>query len=77
MGINVLFFGVLAEVAGTSFKHYSDITTMRDLMLRIADDFPEIVHYDYRIALNSVLTDGEPILHQGDEVALLPPFAGG
>jgi len=77
MGINVLFFGVLAEVAGTSFKHYSDVSTLGDLRHRIADDYPEIVHYNFRIALNNEITDREGVLKPGDEVAYLPPFAGG
>jgi molybdopterin converting factor small subunit len=77
MAIKVLFFGVLAEVAATSFKHYSDVNTLGDLMMRISDDFPEIVHYNYRIALNSEIIEGEPPLKSGDEVAFLPPFAGG
>ena len=50
---------------------------MRDLKIRIIDDFPEIVHYNYRIALNNEIIDGDPSLKSGDEVAFLPPFAGG
>ena len=74
MEIKVLFYGVLAEVAATSFKHYSDINTLGDLILRISDDYPEIVHYNYRIALNSGIIEGEPPLRSGDEVAFLPPL---
>ena len=77
MEIKVLFFGVLAEVAGTSFKHYSDVNTLGDLRHRIADDHPEIVHYNFRIALNNEIIDREASLKTGDEVAYLPPFAGG
>ena len=77
MEVKVLFFGVLTEVTGTSCKHYFDVSTMKDLSLRITDDFPEIMHYNYRIALNNVIIVGEPSLQPGDEVAFLPPFAGG
>ena len=77
MEVKVLFFGVLAEVSGTSIKHYRDVSSVKDLKLRIQDDFPEIVHYNFRISLNSEITDNEPVLKTGDEVALLPPFAGG
>jgi len=72
-----LFFGVLAEVTGTSFKHYPAVSTMKDLTRKIMDDFPEIVHYNFRIALNNEIIAGEPFLRPGDEVAFLPPFAGG
>lgn len=77
MEINVLFFGVLAEVTKTGFKHYSDISSFNDLKYRIQDDFPEIVHYSYVIAVNNELINEDPVLKGGDEIALMPPFAGG
>jgi sulfur-carrier protein len=77
MEVKVLFFGVLAEVSGTSFKHYNNVKSIGDLKLRIQDEFPEIVHYNFRISINSELTDNDLMLKSGDEVALMPPFAGG
>jgi sulfur-carrier protein len=77
MEVKVLFFGVLSEVAATSVKHYSDVKTVNDLKIRIFDDFPEIVHYNYRISVNNEITDKDLVLKTGDEVALMPPFAGG
>lgn len=77
MEVRVLFFGVLAEVAGTNFRTYLRVSSFGDLMLRIRDDFPEIAHYKFRITHNRVLTENEPSLTDGDEVALLPPFYGG
>jgi molybdopterin synthase sulfur carrier subunit len=77
MEVKVLFFGVLAEVSGTSIKHYRDVKSIGDLKLRIQDDFPEIVHYNFRLSVNSEITDNNKLLKSGDEVALLPPFAGG
>jgi sulfur-carrier protein len=77
MEVKVLFFGVLADVSGTSFKHYREVKSINDLKLRIQDDFPEIVHYNFRISLNSVITDNDLSLKSGDEIALMPPFAGG
>jgi len=73
----VLFFGVLAEVTGTRIKHYQDIKSFGDLKHRILDDFPEIVHYYFRIAVNNKIINDDPLLSPGDEVAYLPPFAGG
>ena len=77
MEIKVLFFGVLAEVAQTRFKHYRNVKSFGDLRLRIMDDFPEIVHYSYRVAVNNEIVDDDPSLKDGDEIAYLPPFAGG
>jgi len=77
MDVKVLFFGVLAEVTGTSFLYFSGVRTLSDLRQRITDRHPEIVHYNFRIAVNSLFTDDDCALSDGDEVALLPPFAGG
>jgi molybdopterin converting factor small subunit len=77
MNITVLFFGVLAEVAQTSVKHYRDVNSFGDLKLRIEDDFPEIVYYNYRISVNREIINNELSLKDGDEVALLPPLTGG
>jgi sulfur-carrier protein len=77
MEVKVLFFGVLAEVSGTAVKHYQDVRSMSDLKIRIQDDFPEIAHYNFRMSLNSTITDDNTALQPGDEIALMPPFAGG
>jgi molybdopterin synthase sulfur carrier subunit len=77
MEIQVLFFGVLAEVTQTTVKHYNGVKSFGDLKMRIADDFPAIVHYNFRIAVNNELVNEDPELKTGDEVAYMPPFAGG
>jgi molybdopterin synthase sulfur carrier subunit len=77
MMVKVLFFGVLAEVTGTNCKHFRDVKSLEDLKIRIYDDFPEVANYNFRISVNNELKDYEVDLKEGDEVALLPPFAGG
>lgn len=77
MQVRVLFFGVLSEVAGTDQKQYNDVEFLDDLRHRISDEFPEIEHYNFRMSLNNEFVDGDHALKDKDEVALLPPFAGG
>jgi molybdopterin synthase sulfur carrier subunit len=77
MQVKVLFFGVLTDVAGTDCKFYEDVYSTGDLLHRIVDDYPEIEHYTYRLSVNSEITGEEQTLSDQDEVALLPPFAGG
>lgn len=77
MQVKVLFFGVLAEVTGTNIKHYPEVKSLSDLRLRIEDDFPEIVHYNFRVSVNNTLIENESLLSDADEVAFMPPFAGG
>lgn len=77
MQVKVLFFGVLSEVTGTNWKHYREVSSISDLKFRIQDEFPEVVNYNFRISLNNEIIDNDTILKDGDEVALMPPFAGG
>jgi sulfur-carrier protein len=77
MQVRVLFFGALTEVAGTDCRVYGDARSSDDLIHRIMDDYPEIAHFNYRTAVNNELIDGNRELSDGDEVALMPPFAGG
>jgi molybdopterin synthase sulfur carrier subunit len=77
MQVKVLFFGVLSEVAGTDYRHYSNVASINDLKMKILDEFPEIENYNYRISLNNAIIAGDGILKENDEVALMPPFAGG
>jgi len=77
MQVRVIFFGVLAEVATINVKFYSDVRSLGHLKMLIQDDFPEFVHYNFRISVNSIIVNNDPELKDGDEIALLPPFAGG
>jgi sulfur-carrier protein len=77
MEIRVLFFGVLTTVTGMSFRIYQDIKSFDHLKQAIGDDFPEINNYSYLIAVNNEIINSDPELNDGDEVALMPPFAGG
>jgi sulfur-carrier protein len=77
MEIKVMFFGVLTDVTGCNIKYYNEVSSLGDLRIRIQDDFPEISHYNFMVSLNQhIITDDTP-LNNGDEVAYLPPFAGG
>ena len=77
MEVKVLFFGVLSEVAGIDCRHYEDVKSTGDLKHRILDEYPEIEHYNYVMSLNNEIINNDRLLRDGDEVALMPPFAGG
>jgi len=77
MTVRVLFFGVLAEISGTICKHYNDVHSVSHLKLRMQDDFPQIVHYNYRISVNNEIINEDAVLNDGDEIAFMPPFSGG
>lgn len=77
MKVKVLFFGVLAEEAGCSEKSYEGVTDTALLTERISEDIPRLSQYSYRIAVNRSITEVVIKLTDGDEVAFMPPFAGG
>jgi molybdopterin synthase sulfur carrier subunit len=77
MKVKVMFFGVLSEVTETGIKFYEGADSVDQLKLRILDDYPEIFHYDFRISVNNEIINSDTKLSDGDEIALLPPFAGG
>jgi molybdopterin converting factor small subunit len=77
MKVKVLFFGVLAEITGTGIKIYEDVKSTEHLKQRVLDEFPEIFHYKYNIALNNSFINTEMILSDGDEISFIPPFEGG
>ncbi len=74
MKISVCFFGILAEVTQTNFKHYNNVASLNDLRLRIEDDFPGIANYEYRILINDEIQAKDYILADGDKVTLVPPL---
>ncbi|MFN8241368.1 MAG: MoaD/ThiS family protein [Bacteroidales bacterium] len=78
MRVMVLFFGVLTGVTGTGTRFYENVKDLENLRLRIIDDYPGIENYNFRISVNNELFSGDNIsLNDGDEVAFIPPFAGG
>jgi len=77
MKIKVLLFGMLAEKAGTSIVKLEEIQNTADLLRQLEADFPSIKGMQYNISVNQEIYKGTVELQDGDEVALLPPFAGG
>ncbi len=77
MKINVLFFGVISDKTGLSSKIYENFKNINELKLQIESDYPTIKKFSYQISVNKELCDNNIILKNNDEVALLPPFAGG
>lgn len=77
MKVKVLLFGVLAEKAGTSSLELENIEDMDKLKEHVLDKYPDFRHLSFQASLNRNLSKGNEKLSDGDEVALLPPFAGG
>ena len=78
MNIKVLFFGALAEEVGNDSIDIEFAGNLDKLRTDVEERFPSIRRYSYRISVNRVLEPGDVmLLNEGDEVAFMPPFAGG
>ncbi|HKC68954.1 MAG TPA: MoaD/ThiS family protein [Bacteroidia bacterium] len=77
MEITVLFFGELAEIAGTSKITVQHITDTASLYAYLFEQYPTLKNRTYRLAVNKNVINEKQHLKNGDEVALLPPYAGG
>lgn len=78
MAIKVYFFGFLAEKAGTSQWEAPVHADLEGLLEEVLGQFPPVANTAWVIAVNqTIVHDRKHRLAAGDEVALMPPFAGG
>jgi len=77
MRIEIKYFGMLAEITGcTSEQLVISSTEIRSLKTALINKYPDFVNKDFRIAQNQELVADTTVL-TGQEIAVLPPFAGG
>ena len=81
MKIHLLYFAVLRDIAGTSTAEM-DVpggTRAGDVWQRLRAQHHEL--HDYvkppMVAVNEEYVSAEQVLHDGDELAFIPPVAGG
>lgn len=77
MVINILYLGLLSEKVGSSQEEFNTRCNglAVDLKKELEVKYPELRGVSYRMAINKNLTEEQ--VKDGDEVALLPQFAGG
>ena len=82
MTVRLLFFAVLRDIAGTDMRELAlaDGTTARDVWQSLRGEFAKQLA-DYvqppMIAVNESYATPETVLRDGDELAFIPPVAGG
>lgn len=79
MKLKLLFFGVLTDVVNgqEQIMEVADATTIEALNALLKSTHPLLTRYKYNIAVNQQIADHDLSLNDGDEIAFLPPFAGG
>lgn len=77
--VDVLLFASAREVAGTGrvAQTLPAGATVRDLAARLYDAYAGLRDLRLRFAVNSAYAEQETVVHDGDEVACIPPVGGG
>jgi len=78
MILRLKYFGMIAEAIGIndeSVEISGDSITDLDTVLK--NNYPKLNSLNYSFAVNQTMTNDDVIIKENDEVALLPPFAGG
>lgn len=78
MKLNVKYFGLVAEAAGKQEEvlEFSEGISATELLTQLVEKYNIPDAESVQVAVNQNL-DTNAVLKDGDEVALLPPFAGG
>ena len=77
MKVEVLLFGIFNEQADTSKITFEDIKDKDELMDRIWAEYPSFKGVQHSVSVNQQIVKNNIALSDGDEIALMPPFAGG
>jgi MoaE-MoaD fusion protein len=79
MQVRVLFFGVLKDLLSSSGEAVMlpEAATVAQLLERLRNGASHPVWSALAVAVNQEYAPASAVLHEGDEVALLPPVSGG
>jgi molybdopterin converting factor small subunit len=78
MTLIVKYFGMTAEASSKSEEtilgNYSTIQELKNALIVL---YPKLDNMSFKIAVNQSIVNNDYVLMGNEEVALLPPFAGG
>ena len=70
-------FGQLAEITGTAEITLPKSSTTADLKKNILENYPALASFSFMIAVDKSVLQGDALIPDNAEIALLPPFSGG
>lgn len=80
MFLTIKYFGALADVTHKKeeqFQLESAEPSVQNVINELEQHYPAIKKIQYSIALNKYIAVPQATVKENDELALLPPFAGG
>jgi molybdopterin synthase sulfur carrier subunit len=75
--MKILLFGALTDITGKSVIEMEPVNDLETLRRNLFAKFPMLRNYNFLVAVNKEKIGNNIILNPDDEIALLPPFAGG
>ncbi|TSA37245.1 MAG: MoaD/ThiS family protein [Porphyromonadaceae bacterium] len=75
--VNLIYFGSVMDITGTNSETIDAPATLNELNAWLISRYPGLSVISYRLSVNRQLITDNRQLVNGDEIALLPPFAGG
>lgn len=79
MTITIKYFGLIGEITNTNQESFTltNNSVLKDLEVLLLKKYPKLKDCTYNIAINQKIVNINTHIQQGDEIAYLPPFAGG
>ncbi len=79
MKVNVLFFGVTADIIGVRELELTaeEPTTAGSIINQLSRQHPALANHKLLIAINEEYADANTVLNDGDELALFTAVSGG
>lgn len=80
MEITVKYFGIIVDITEKKEEVFlldETVNSLIKLKLKLEIKYPKLLVINYSIAVNKKFLQNDILLEKYDEIALLPPFAGG
>lgn len=77
MPINVIIFGQITDITGTSSLTLDNISDTNQLVEQLTKAYPALSLAKYALAVDKKIVKENTLLQENNTIALLPPFSGG
>ncbi|MCB9364622.1 MAG: MoaD/ThiS family protein [Flavobacteriales bacterium] len=78
MILKLKYFGMIAEAVGKENEEFECAnSSVEELNIALKNKYAKLASMNYKIAVNQSFVEPTTLLKDNDEIALLPPFAGG
>ena len=79
MRVKVIFFARAYEIVGENEIEFEveEGTNVSGLIVKLQSQFEGLLTLQFRVAVNADYVENDYILHDKDEVVVIPPISGG